>query len=159
MKNFLLTFLLLAPSIASAIGGSFTISGVIENYYTDNINHVSKPLYTIKATKRIRRVDDNNPYSIRSLINEQIAEKRLQYKKGRITFGHNYINFDTAYFFRGNLILKQAQGKLSGKLFSSIKVIYKPIDHLITSERIFLIGQKSISAKTDFIHKLTPSLE
>ena len=141
--------LLLTPSIAEAVGGSYTIPGLNEKYFVADLAGASRLLFTLTAQEYTRNLGVNL-FDARLLLTEKMAEQTNQYTNGRISYGYSYINFDSGFFFRGQFIMKNTRGLLDGKYFSSPKITYNPDQGLISSKRIFFIGKNTYTAKADY---------
>ena len=141
----LIFLILLAFHVESA---SYYMIDIEERKYYKN-DHFSSLRFALKANKKIKNFQ--NIKKIKSIF-LQGSENHV-YINGSLYIEKNTFIFEKAHWHKGNLILQNVDGYLTGFNFSTEKVIYNPTDNKVSIDNMFRQKNESFSKLRNFTYK------
>ncbi|MGS0690031.1 hypothetical protein [Shewanella sp. 30m-9] len=138
---------LTAPLSANSFNGVVTINNITETKYQAVSETRSVMLYKLKAAQ-YQSIKNRNMFL--DGLNKEKAKEILNYRHGQFSFDNTTLNFEHAFFYKGELYLDKVSGLLGKHMINAHQLIINLQSKQITAKRIIVNKDNSIQIKMNF---------
>lgn len=154
MKRLVLIFIVLfSPLFAYALSGEVIITNITVKHHSKT-DDGSAVYYKLAAKQNIRIVNEK----INFFITEKNAEDKFYYEDGTLYLSDSQLHFKKAFFYNGNLILKQVFGEIEGEKFQSKRITLVVNQYQLKASKIIFSTPEMIKIKRQYQHTVSKYL-
>ena len=109
--------------------------------------------FKIKGKKHTQSFSKMNVFSYWS---KKDSKQKNIYENGSLIFKDSIFNFKHAYYYKGELILQNVLGNISGKSMQSKEIKFSKVNHKITAKRIIFSEENSFMSRVNYQLSIPP---